>query len=83
MARQARAVLLFQTRSLGREDRRGAFLGVWTLFTNMGQITGPLVIGSAADAWGFTTAFVIVGIVLVAGAVVMALLGRETGRASG
>lgn len=59
-------------------DRRGAFLGMWLLFTNVGQITGPLVIGSIADAYGFKTGFLVVVVALVAAAAVMAMLGRDT-----
>jgi MFS family permease len=59
-------------------DRRGAFLGMWLLFTNIGQITGPLVIGSIADAYGFKTGFLVVVVALVAAAGVMAMLGRDT-----
>ncbi len=59
-------------------DRRGAFLGMWLLFTNIGQITGPLVIGSIADAYGFKTGFLVVVVALIAAAAVMAMLGRDT-----
>jgi len=59
-------------------DRRGAFLGTWLLFTNIGQITGPLVIGSIADAYGFKTGFLVVVVALIAAAAVMAMLGRDT-----
>ena len=60
------------------EDRRGAFLGVWTTFTNTGQITGPLVIGGIADLFGFDVAFVVVTVALVLSAVVVQALGLET-----
>ena len=41
-------------------DKRGAFLGTWMLFTNAGQITGPLVIGTIVDIYGFRTGFTVV-----------------------
>jgi putative MFS transporter len=59
-------------------DKRGAFLGMWLLFTNVGQITGPLVIGTIADAYGFKTGFITVVIALVVAAAFMAALGRDT-----
>ena len=61
-------------------ERRGAFIGVWTLFTSMGQVTGPLIVGTVADVWGFTTAFVTVVIFLVLAAFLMAVFGKETRR---
>ena len=66
---------------LAPEDRRGAFLGVWTLFTNLGQITGPLVIGSLADAFGFSVAFTVVAVAVALGAAAVLALGTETRRA--
>ncbi len=59
-------------------EKRGAFLGMWLLFTNVGQITGPLVIGTIADAHGFKTGFVTVVAALVVAAGLMAMLGRDT-----
>lgn len=61
-------------------DRRGAFLGMWMLFTNAGQITGPLVIGTIVDIYGFRTGFTVVVVVLVIAAAIMAAFGRETVR---
>jgi MFS family permease len=60
------------------EDRRGAFLGVWTMFTNTGQITGPLVIGGIADVFGFDIAFMIVTLVLALSAALVWALGPKT-----
>ena len=63
---------------LAPEDRRGAFLGVWYLFMNIGQIVGPLVVGLLADAYGFAFAFYFVACLLVVGSGMVALFGRET-----
>jgi MFS family permease len=60
------------------EDRRRGFLGVWSLFMNAGQIIGPLVVGTTADAYGFTPAFLTVTVALVTGAVIVLVLGKET-----
>ena len=59
-------------------DKRGSFLGMWLLFTNVGQITGPLVIGTIADIYGFKSGFITVAIALIAAAALMAILGRDT-----
>ena len=37
---------------LAPDDRRGAFLGVWSLSMIAGQVIGPIVIGSVADNAG-------------------------------
>ena len=61
-------------------DRRGAYLGVWSLYTNVGQITGPLLIGGLADLFSFTTAFVTVAVILSVSALLLAMLGKETAK---
>ncbi len=63
---------------LAPESQRGAFLGVWSLFTNIGQITGPVVVGAMADSFGFTKAFIIVGCTLIAAVAAIFVLGVET-----
>jgi MFS family permease len=63
---------------LAPEDRRGSFLGVWGLFQNLGQITGPLLIGTIADSFGFNIAFTLVAGMLIVGAAMVFLFGEET-----
>lgn len=63
---------------LAPEDKRGAFLGVWGLFMNIGQIVGPLVVGILADVYGFAFAFYFVAVLLVIGSGIVAIFGRET-----
>ena len=65
---------------LAPHDRRGAFLGVWSLSMIAGQVFGPIVIGSVADSAGFQTAFIIVSGFLIAAGVVVAIFGVETRR---
>ena len=60
------------------EDKRGAFLGVWGLFMNLGQIIGPLLIGTLADTYSFQLAFTVVAVMLVVGASTVFLFGKET-----
>jgi MFS family permease len=63
---------------LAPADRRGAFLGVWTLFRNAGAVAAPLLIGAVADQFGFAPGFYLVGAILVVSAVFMAVFGPET-----
>ena len=65
---------------LAPHDRRGAFLGVWSLSMIAGQVFGPIVIGSVADSAGFQTAFLMVSGFLIAAGVVVAIFGVETRR---
>ncbi len=56
----------------------GEFLGFWRLIGDAGQAGGPLVVGTAADAFGPpATALILCGIG-VAAALTLALLVRET-----
>jgi MFS family permease len=57
-------------------EKRGAFLGMWLVFTNMGQITGPLIIGTIADVYGFKAGFITVVVTLVVATAVIGVLGR-------
>lgn len=63
---------------LAPEDRRGSFLGVWGFFQNLGQIIGPLLIGILADAYNFNLAFMTVSGMLLLGAAMVFLFGKET-----
>ncbi len=63
---------------LAPAEKRGAFLGVWSLAQSAGQIVGPLFIGLLADTAGFRAAFLTVAGLLAVGAVMVAALGAET-----
>ena len=65
---------------LAPDDRRGAFLGVWSLSMIAGQVIGPIVIGTVADNAGFQTAFITVSGFLIAAAVMVVIFGVETRR---
>lgn len=65
---------------LAPDNKRGAFIGVWGLFQNLGQIAGPLLIGLLADGFGFGPAFTVATGMLVAGAVMVLIFGPETRR---
>ena len=65
---------------LAPEDRRGAFLGVWSSVQSFGALIGPLAVGAMVSIWGFTLAFNVVAVFMVVAALMMALLGPETKR---
>lgn len=65
---------------LAPDDRRGAFLGVWSLSMIAGQVFGPIAIGTVADNAGFEAAFVTVSFFLIAATLVVAIFGVETRR---
>lgn len=57
---------------------RGAFLGIWSLFRNIGGIFAPLIIGTVAQTQGLSMAFVIVATLLTASGLLVAIFGRES-----
>jgi MFS family permease len=59
-------------------DRRGVFLGGWSFFQTLGQVLGPLMIGTLADQFGFDVGFMVVTGLLITGAIVMYIFGTET-----
>jgi MFS family permease len=64
---------------LAPENRRGSFLGVWTVFQSAGAFVGPLAAGAIVATWGFTPAFVAAALWLAASGLLMAVFGPETG----
>ena len=60
------------------DDKRGAFLGGWSFFQTLGQVMGPLIIGTLADQFGFNVGFIVVAGLLIVGAIVMYVFGTET-----
>jgi MFS transporter, DHA1 family, multidrug resistance protein len=63
---------------LAPEDRRGAFLGMWTSFQSFGAFVGPLAVGATVEIWGFATAFYGVAVVMAVAGIAMGILGPET-----
>ncbi len=63
---------------LAPEERRGAFLGVWTLVNNSGGAIGPVAVGLLAQTSGYATTFIACGALLVASAVLMGIFGPDT-----
>jgi MFS family permease len=68
---------------LAPEDRRGAFLGMWTSFQSFGAFIGPLAVGATVEIWGFATAFYGVAVVMAFVGLAMGVLGPETRSRSG
>ena len=66
---------------LAPDERRGAFLGIWSLSMIAGQVIGPIAIGTVADNAGFQAAFITVSGFLIAAAVMVVIFGVETRRA--
>lgn len=64
---------------LAPQDRRGTYMGVWTLVGNMGGIIAPLVIGAIATNFGYAPGYLVVVVMLVTSALVMLVWGPETG----
>ena len=64
---------------LAPPEGRGAFLGVVQSFQAAGAVAGPLLVGGLYHAEGPLVAFGTLAALLAIGAVVLALLGRETG----
>ena len=63
---------------LAPAESRGSFLGVWTVFQNLGSFAGPLAAGAIVDAWGFASAFIATAVWLGASTLVVAAFGPET-----
>jgi MFS family permease len=64
---------------LAPPDRRGAFLGVWTMVGNIGSIIAPLLIGAVASSFGYAPGYAMVAVFLGASALFMAVFGPESG----
>jgi MFS family permease len=63
---------------LAPPDRRGAFLGMWTLVGSAGSIVAPLLIGAIASSLGYAPGYLMVAGLLLGSAVFMLLFGPET-----
>ena len=63
---------------LAPPDRRGAFLGVWTLIGSLGSIFAPLLIGGIASNLGYGPGYGVVAGLLLISALFMVLFGPET-----
>lgn len=60
------------------EEHRGSFLGVVMMFQAVGAFLGPMLIGAIYHTVGHAFAFGTLAVWLMAAALTMALLGRET-----
>ena len=63
---------------LAPERTRGAFLGVWELFRNVGRVVASILLGLIAERFGMPPAFILVGGFLALSAVLVAVLLPET-----
>ncbi|WP_440712152.1 MFS transporter [Gordonia sp. FQ] len=62
---------------LGIHQRGGSALAAYGMSSDLGAVTGPMVTGAVATAWGFGPAFVLTGLVCAV-ALAMWLAARET-----
>ncbi len=60
-------------------DRRGAILGLWTMSQSVGATTGPILLAALYHFLFPDAAFYTMAVLLVLGALMVALLARETG----
>lgn len=63
---------------LAPDRGRGTFLGIWSTLRNVGGLLAPLIIGAAAHFFDMSTAFALVGGLLVFSGILMAVFGQET-----
>ncbi len=63
---------------LAPEERRGSFLGVWTLVNNSGGAIGPVAVGFLAQTAGYSATFIASGALLVLSAMLMSVFGPDT-----
>lgn len=63
---------------LAPEARRGAFLGVWSLFTNTSAVIAPLLAGFLAETTDFSSTFTSIAGLVVVSAVLMWIFGPES-----
>ena len=63
---------------LAPPQQRGAFLGTWTSFTQLGQLIAPLVIGFLADMAGFQFAYFLLAGSLVLSGLLLWLYAAES-----
>lgn len=64
---------------LAPEARRGAFLGVWSLFANTSAAIAPLLAGFFAQTTDFSFTFTGISFLLGASAIIMWIFGPDTG----
>ena len=63
---------------LAPPERRGAFMGIWQLYGNLGGLISPIIVGGIAQAWGFSAAFMAIVALVLSSAVLVTVFGPET-----
>ena len=56
----------------------GAFLGLWRLLGDTGQTSGPIVVGTIADALGLVPSIYVIAVVGLGAASILGLFVPET-----
>ena len=65
---------------LAPDERRGSFLGVWSLVNHSGGAFGPVLVGLMAQVAGFPATFAASGALVVLSALLMLAYGPDTRR---
>jgi MFS family permease len=63
---------------LAPEQRRGSFLGIWSVMNSGSGFLAPVVVGFTAERVGIPTTFALVGIALAAVGIFMGIAGPDT-----
>ena len=62
---------------LAPEQKRGEFLGVWSMLQNAGSVIAPVLIGGAADLFGYGTTFLATAVALTISALLFWMAGAD------
>ena len=65
---------------LAPEGQRGAFMGIWALYSNLGSFIVPPVIGAVAQMVGFAGGFYVIAAVTALSALLIGIYGPEPQR---
>jgi MFS family permease len=69
--------LLAAVGDMAHPSWRGAAVGVYRLWRDLGYVAGALLAGAAADAWGIPVAINVVGVITVASGILVAMRLQE------
>ena len=65
---------------LAPEGQRGAFMGIWALYSNLGSFIVPPIIGAVAQTIGFAGGFYVIAAVTALSALLIGIYGPEPQR---
>lgn len=59
-------------------EPHGVSMGLFRMFSDIGGIIGPIILGMVADSFGITTPFYVMAVILLVNASIIFFFGRET-----